>query len=357
MPEKDGISGDEVGTVQADLVAFQSLAKKHKLGQHNHKIYTIAFSSYYVGMIVPGRQALFSSLSLVFASGVSFDDDRIQYSCSYSVARRFELYRIHASTSVGDQLYIEAFRRPGTIQYPAGSISNLVQHLGRPFAGKKAIVSGGSRGLGRILAVTMALLGAEVTVLYANDPTSVSDLLLDISGFEVNIDSVRVDLTCQSEVYEFVRKIDRCDYLFNIASPHIESELFKNFRVSDACNFIDASIRMFSFITMGLSKKISADGIVMFASSEFLDTQPKNFSHYIAAKAAIESLLSSFPVELMRDDIHFLAIRFPRILTDQTNGIRDRAAIISPLTLIPAILEILLTPSAFHNPIRLYGNS
>lgn len=48
--------------------------------------------------------------------------------------------------------------------------------MNRPLTGKVAIVTGGSRGIGRAIVIKLCGLGAEVIINYASDRSSVEEL-------------------------------------------------------------------------------------------------------------------------------------------------------------------------------------
>lgn len=70
-----------------------------------------------------------------------------------------------------------------------------------PLAGKVALVTGASRGIGRAIAARLARSGAAVVVNYATDERSAADLVAEIRGTgDGDAIAVRADVACDADV-------------------------------------------------------------------------------------------------------------------------------------------------------------
>ncbi len=72
----------------------------------------------------------------------------------------------------------------------------------KPLAGKVAIVTGGSKGIGRAISLKLASLGANVVVNYSNDAAAASTVVNEI-GTEHSI-AVQGDASKVSEIEKLV---------------------------------------------------------------------------------------------------------------------------------------------------------
>ena len=87
---------------------------------------------------------------------------------------------------------------------------------------KVAIITGGSSGIGKTIALAFAREGAAVTVNYVgDDPDEAEDVVKQIEDAEGKAVAVRADVTAQEDVEDLVRKtveeFGRLDIMVNNA--------------------------------------------------------------------------------------------------------------------------------------------
>lgn len=75
-------------------------------------------------------------------------------------------------------------------------------------AGQTAIVTGGSRGIGRAICLALAGQGARVAFCHADDPQAV-DTLADINALAEGF-SFACDVSDETEVEAFLRHLNNC---------------------------------------------------------------------------------------------------------------------------------------------------
>src|SRR5215831_10354456 len=89
------------------------------------------------------------------------------------------------------------------------------------FAGKKAIVCGGSRGIGKAIALGYAACGGDVSIC-ARDPKALEEARLEIARHGHKVHAAKADLASGEAVRAYVREaiaaLDGLDLLVNNAS-------------------------------------------------------------------------------------------------------------------------------------------
>lgn len=126
----------------------------------------LTWASYFIGMELPGRRALFSGLEIDFDARLEGGDGALRYRAEVeSVKPRFGLVRVRgrveSRTGPVARVALSAFVRS---EAPATSAKLLARFLppSQALAGKVALVIGGSRGLGAALVVALASQGCTV---------------------------------------------------------------------------------------------------------------------------------------------------------------------------------------------------
>ena len=96
---------------------------------------------------------------------------------------------------------------------------------GEKLAGKKAIVSGGSRGIGRGIALTLAAEGADVAFCHYKDDEKASQTVADIEALGRKAFAADCDVSSTSAIKDFyaasVNSIGDIDILVNNAGHNI----------------------------------------------------------------------------------------------------------------------------------------
>ncbi|HRU41568.1 MAG TPA: SDR family NAD(P)-dependent oxidoreductase, partial [Candidatus Diapherotrites archaeon] len=70
--------------------------------------------------------------------------------------------------------------------------------------GKTAVVTGGSRGIGRAIALELASCGANVAVNYTSNSKAADETVAEIEAMGVSAMAVKADVSIASEVENLV---------------------------------------------------------------------------------------------------------------------------------------------------------
>lgn len=277
----------------------------------------LLWSSYYVGMINPGKQALFSQLNFT-VSGNSLTGIKVLTEQMHPV---FKTTTIEATAEgFSNNIVIKALNRPENIEYSIEDLIKLQTNF-KELKGKTVLVTGGNRGFGSIVAKLFALSGANVISLYRSNTDQMKHVEEEIKKHKCNITSFKIDLSETSGVLEFKKiaqeKNYKFDYVFNNAAPTISPILFAD-QTND--NFTKEFLKFFQIGVNTLSSSVSlmqTGGVFVNISSSYVVTPVPEFSHYVSAKLAFEGVVNSISKEF--PSLIFITYRLPKILTDQTN--------------------------------------
>jgi acyl dehydratase/NAD(P)-dependent dehydrogenase (short-subunit alcohol dehydrogenase family) len=267
-------------------------------------------TSQIVGMQCPGLHSLFAGLNINFNQGAD-RSDAIAYAVG-KVDSRFRSLQIDVA-GYGTTGRLEAFARlPPPSQ--AGMQEVIARVSGRPFAGQRSLVVGGSRGLGAVTARIIAAGGGHPTITYRDSREEAELVAGDIRGAGSSCDILRYDaLLPAAEQLEALQPVECCYYF---ATPKIflrKSELFEADRLRSFLSFYADGF--FNLCTTLVRDR--TDGLAMFYPSTVAIEQGLNTTaEYAMAKSAGETLARY--LNAFMPHIEILCRRLPRILTDQT---------------------------------------
>ena len=72
---------------------------------------------------------------------------------------------------------------------------------------KLALITGGSRGIGKAIALELASCGYDIAITYAGNTQAANETLENIKAYKVNAKAYKFDVSNQKEVEENIAKI------------------------------------------------------------------------------------------------------------------------------------------------------
>tara|TARA_B100001769_G_C22103762_1_gene596135 strand:- start:1265 stop:2020 length:756 start_codon:yes stop_codon:yes gene_type:complete len=169
-------------------------------------------------------------------------------------------------------------------------------------AGKKAIVSGGSRGIGRGIALTLAAEGADVAFCHYNDDAKASETVADLEALGRKGFALGCDVSSTAEISEFykaaVNAIGDIDILVNNAGHNI-TENFEDISEESFERMLHVHVKGTFFMTQAVYKdmKRRGSGRIINITSQLAYKGAGMLTHYCAAKGANTTFTRALALE------------------------------------------------------------
>jgi glucose 1-dehydrogenase len=170
--------------------------------------------------------------------------------------------------------------------------------------GKKALVTGSNRGIGREIALRLAREGADVIINYNSNPESADDVLAEVTALGRKGATVQADVSVTSEVRDLVSKsadlLGGLDILVNNAGIE-KHAAFWDVTEADYDAVLSVNLKGTFFATQAFVQRCRAAGTqgrIINISSVHEDMAFPNFAAYCASKGGIRMLTRTLAVEL-----------------------------------------------------------
>lgn len=205
-------------------------------------------------------------------------------------------------------------------------------------AGQVALITGGSRGIGRATALAFAAEGADIAFCHLNDDAKADDTAAEIAAFGRRAMHRSVDVSDIAAGGAFAALVARdfgpVDILFNNAGMNIRKK-FEDYSEDDFDRIVSVHLKGMFFMAQAVYPAMAARGsgcIINVASQRGLKGAV-NSSVYSAAKAGIMGFTRALSWEAAPIGVRVNAIAPGPIVTDLTATMepQDRQAFIDAL--------------------------
>jgi glucose 1-dehydrogenase len=171
-------------------------------------------------------------------------------------------------------------------------------------AGKVAIVTGSSSGIGQSIAVRLATEGASIVVDYRSHPEGANDTKRQIEGTGSKAIIVQADVSKLSDTQNLVdeawQQFGSCDILVNNAGIEKRAD-FWDVTEQDYDAVLGVNLKGAFFLTQAFVRRLRAaklPGRIINISSVHENMAFPHFSTYCASKGAMRMLTRNLAVEL-----------------------------------------------------------
>jgi 3-oxoacyl-[acyl-carrier protein] reductase len=193
--------------------------------------------------------------------------------------------------------------------------------------GKTAVITGGSRGIGKAIAIKLAEMGANIVVNYRS--SSIEEVLTEIKAFGVNAIGVQCDISNSEDADKLIKtafaEFGSVDILVNNAGI-TKDGLIMRMKDQDFDSVINTNLKG-TFNTIRSASSImmkQRSGKIVNLTSVVGITGNAGQANYAASKAGVIGLTKSVARELASRGITCNAVAPGFIETDMTDSLSDK---------------------------------
>ena len=196
--------------------------------------------------------------------------------------------------------------------------------------GKTAIVTGGSRGIGRAIVELLAAEGADVTFFYRDNAAAAADVLAAGRARGAAIAALQVDIrdsvACAAAVDGLAGRRGRIDILVNNAGITRDNALAA-FDDDDVAAVLDTNVSGVFNVTRAVVPYMTSQraGTIVNLSSVSGDKGGRGQTNYAASKGAINAFTRALAVELAPRKIRVNAVAPGMIETEMSADVREQS--------------------------------
>lgn len=200
----------------------------------------------------------------------------------------------------------------------------------KAFVGKKIIVTGGNRGIGRAIVELFAETGAEVTFFYRQNESEAKDFTLSCQAKNLSVSALQVDVRnkqqCEMAIEQIYQQQKRIDILVN-NSGIVRDGLLASLSESEITDVIDTNLMGVFHVTQAVIPYMMSQrsGKIINISSVAAEKGGRGQCNYAASKGAINSLTKTLAVELAKKNITVNAVAPGVIETAMSSQVRESA--------------------------------
>jgi NAD(P)-dependent dehydrogenase (short-subunit alcohol dehydrogenase family) len=212
---------------------------------------------------------------------------------------------------------------------------------------KIALITGGSRGLGRSTAMALARKGVDVIFTYHTNKTEAEAVAAEIAGLGRKAAHLQLDTgktagfaTFTEELKKTLKDVfgqDRFDYLVNNAGTGLNKP-FAETSEAEFDNLVNIHLKGVYFLTQALLPLIADGGRIVNLSSGLARFSLPGYSAYAAMKGAVEVLTRYLAKELGGRGIAVNTVAPGAIATDFGGGqVRDNKQVNDMVSSVTAL--------------------
>ena len=180
--------------------------------------------------------------------------------------------------------------------------------------GKRALITGGSQGIGAQICRELASHGADIMINYYTNKAKAEELASEIkSAYNVHVCVAGADVSKQPEVEAMFQLMDKefngIDFLINNAGTESNNHILElDENEWDRINNINLKGPFLCAQQAGRRMEKSGGGVIINISS-IHDTVPrKGLAHYCTAKAGLKMLTKCLALELAESNIRVISV-------------------------------------------------
>jgi 3-oxoacyl-[acyl-carrier protein] reductase len=197
-------------------------------------------------------------------------------------------------------------------------------------AGKVALITGGSRGIGRAVVEIFAAEGVDVTFFYRGNAEAAAQVTANAAASGWQVSAEQVDVTdpaaCEQAVEKLAERAGRIDILVNNAGI-IRDNLLGLLSPEDVRAVLDTNVAGVFNVTRAVVPHMITrrSGKIINISSVSGEKGGRGQTNYAASKGAVNAMTRALAAELARRRITVNAVAPGVIETEMSQTVRDLA--------------------------------
>lgn len=200
---------------------------------------------------------------------------------------------------------------------------------------KIALVTGGSRGLGKNIALALAKKGADIIITYHSKKTKANEVVAEIEKYGQKAIALQLNVANSQSFADFAAQIitrlkqklnsDRFDFLVNNAGTGVHTRFMETTEVQFD-KMVNIHLKGVFFLTQKLLPLIADGGCIVNVSNGLTRFAIPGYAAYASMKGGIETLTKYLAKELGARKITVNMVAPGAIETDFGGGaVRDNA--------------------------------
>jgi NAD(P)-dependent dehydrogenase (short-subunit alcohol dehydrogenase family) len=190
-------------------------------------------------------------------------------------------------------------------------------------AGKTALVTGASRGIGRASALALAKAGAQVLIHYGHGAKEANEVAAEIRKAGGRADTIATDLAASDGPHRLARQVrgivgDRLDILVANAGVSKPAKIEET-SIDDFDRLFAVNVRAPYFLVQQLLPIMHGGSSIILVSSLAARAVVGTITAYAATKGAIDTLVKHFAAELGSKGIRVNAIAPGVVATEMSS--------------------------------------
>ncbi|MCH1919454.1 SDR family oxidoreductase [Shewanella sp. A3A] len=200
---------------------------------------------------------------------------------------------------------------------------------------KLAVITGGSRGLGRSGALALARNGVDIVLTYLNNEAAAAEVVTEITALGRNAVALKLDMRDFAAYAPFIEQLQQrlsqqfgrndVDYLLNNAGTGLQ-QAFAETTMEQFDNLYNLHLKAPYFFTQAMLPLLKNGGHVLNVSSGLTRFSLPGYSAYAMMKGGVEVMSRYLAKELGERGISVNTLAPGAIATDfNGGGVRDNA--------------------------------
>jgi len=196
--------------------------------------------------------------------------------------------------------------------------------------GRTALVTGGSRGIGRAVVQTLARAGAKVAFVYQSNSQASEQLVAELAGEKLSVTAHAVDVRNKEAADEIVGKLvdgwGKIDILVNNAGI-VRDTLLAMMSKEQWSEVLETNLTSVFNFCQAVTRPMMSEryGRIVNMSSVAAEFGNKGQANYAASKGGIEGFTRCLAKELASRGITVNAVAPGFVETDMTAAVRNAA--------------------------------